>query len=130
MRTLLLAALAPLLIGLLGCSTAKGVPLDATVPVQGTVQLDGKPLAEGEITFAVDGKPPQIAAITQGAYSGKAIPGANRVEVAVYRTETDPMTGEPMKVNTLPPRYSFQSKLTAQVADSGANQFDFQVQSK
>ncbi len=130
MRTLLLAALAPLLIGLLGCSSAKGVPMDATVPVQGTVQLDGKPLAEGEITFAVDGKPPQIAAITQGAYSGKAIPGANRVEVAVYRTETDPMTGDQIKINILPPRYNVRTTLTAQVADSGENQFDFQIQSK
>jgi len=116
--------------GLIGCGGGGGNAVDPTVPVQGNVQLDGKPLPEGEITFAVDGKPPQIAAITNGAYSGKAMAGQNKVSVAVYKTETDSMTNQPTKTNTLPARFNTQSTLKATVAESGANQFDFQVQSK
>lgn len=131
MRPLVFIALAAVVaVGLAGCGSAAGVPLDETIPVQGKVQLDGQPLAEGEITFSVDGKPPQIAPITDGAYSGQALVGENRVEIAVYKTETDAMTGDPMKINTLPARFNTQSTLKAPVTASGPNQFDFEVQSK
>jgi hypothetical protein len=130
LRALVLVGVVSCFVIVTGCSKATGVPLDPTVPVQGNVQLDGKPLAEGEISFAIDGKPAQISPITNGAYSGKALVGQNRVSVAVYKTETDSMTNDPVKVNTLPPRFNTQSTLSATVAESGANQFDFQVQSK
>ena len=130
MRAFVFAGLVSAVVGLVGCGGAEGVPLDPTVPVQGNVQLDGKPLAEGEITFQVDGKPPQITAITSGAYSGKALVGENRVSVAVYKTETDSMTNDTVKVNTLPARFSTQTTLTAPVTQDGPNQFDFEVQSK
>ena len=128
MRALVLTSV--VLAGFLGCNRDTGQPLDPTVPVQGNVQLDGKPLADGEITFAVDGKPPQIAPITNGAYNGKAVVGQNRVSVAVYKTETDAMTNDPVKVNTLPPRFNTQTTLSAPVTESGPNKFDFEVQSR
>jgi hypothetical protein len=129
LRSIVFVSIALLAFQLVGCGSKAGVPLDATVPVQGKVLLDRKPLAEGEIKFAVDGKPPQILRITEGVYSGQAVAGENRIEIAVYKTETDSMTNTPVKVNTLPARFNFQSTLKASVASGSPNDFDFEVQS-
>jgi len=130
LRLLVATLLVALAIGWTGCGRASGVGVGETVPVQGKVQLDGQPLAEGEILFEAPGKPPQILPIANGAYSGQAIPGENRIQIAVYKEEIDSMTNQPAKVNILPPRFSYQSTLKANVTQSGPNEFDFETQSK
>ena len=114
-----------------GCSNGKNEP--AEQPVKGQVMLDGKPMAEGEVTFAVPGLPGRPMAVANGAFSGKALPGINRVEVRSFKAgpplSTD-VEKKPTMVNFLPDKYSFQSKLEADVKAGGANDYKFEITSK
>jgi len=105
----------------------------AEVPVKGEVTLDGKPLPEGEITFAVVGMPGRPIPVANGVYSGKALPGKNKVEVRAFKAgpplSTDPEK-KPTKVNFLPEKYNEHSKLDAEVSPGGANEFKFDVTSR
>jgi len=103
-------------------------------PVHGTVTLDGKPLAEGQIYFktiatgAIDS-----IDIKDGKFTGTAQPGERRVEICAYQTiqapSNDPMNTQTQK-NLVAARYNVESKLTAKVATDGPNEFAFQVTSQ
>lgn len=129
MRAIVFVGVALAVVSVVGCGGKEAPGVDPTVPVKGKVSLDGKPLASGEISFAVEGKPPQIATITDGSYTGQAMVGENRVEISVYETGKDELTGDPTKVNKLPARFNTESTLKATVAESGANEFPFEVKS-
>lgn len=105
----------------------------AGVAVKGTVNLDGKPMAAGEITFSVPGEPGQPCPIAAGSFSGKGYEGVNKVEFALFKDgpplSTDP-NKTPTKVNALPTKYHFESKITAEVKLGGANEFKFDITSK
>ena len=126
---LLLLALAPL-----ACGPGEPVP----VAVSGTVKLDGKPLAEGKISFVTIGKVPETLDIVEGRFSGKVLGGERRVEIAAYRPYRIPpdvpksmyplMEGG--KENYLLEKYHRESILTANVKDSGENEFTFELVSK
>jgi hypothetical protein len=123
----LLAALA-----FAGCSSSAKKPIPR-VPVTGKVTLDGKPMPEGEIRLSVAGEAPSVMEVKDGAFSGEAATGENRVELAVYKegkpTSTSPKT--PTKVNSLPAKYHGpKTTLTALVSEGGANDFSFAVTSK
>lgn len=120
------------LLWLAGCTpTAKGPTL---VPVKGTVNLDGKPLAEGEVMFSLPGEVPATIPVVSGAYSGQAGAGKNRVEVRAYRPGKPLVMGDKTfpvaKENYLPAKYNTQSTFTADVTAGGANDFKFDVTSK
>jgi hypothetical protein len=104
-----------------------------STPVKGTVTLDGKPLVDGEITFLLAGEAPSVIPIKDGAYTGNAFAGSNKVEILAFKEgpplSTDP-TKTPTKRNFIPDRFNVMSKLTAEVVAGGANDFKFDVTSR
>jgi hypothetical protein len=95
--------------------------------------LDGKPLEDGEIFFRndVEGASDSMP-IKGGKYEGKVRAGKRRVEIIATREFRPPDMPDapPQRVNYLPSRYNTESKLEAEVKESGPNVFDYQVTSK
>lgn len=121
------------LTGLVGCGGGKAGP--TPVDVKGTVTLDGKPMPDGDIRFVLEGQAPTVFPVSNGAYSGKANAGKNRVEVRAYRkaapSPTALATDDPnARVNYLPDRYNSQTTLQAEVKPGAANDFPFTVTSR
>jgi len=116
-----------------GCSS--GPKEESTVKVTGEVQLDGKPMNDGEIIFVGEsGTVPNVIPIQNGTFAGTATPGKKTVKIHAYRTGKPPPTatdsvGE-FKENYIPDRFNVNSKLTAEVTASGVNPSKFEVQSK
>ena len=118
-----------LVIGLtLGCGGSNSRISIEETPVKGSVMVNGKALAEGEIYFIVSGYAPNIIPIANGEYAGKAKVGNNRIEIRSWK-EGPPLstdtTKQPTKVNTIPNAYNDASKLTAEVQLKGENNFKF-----
>ncbi|MBA4186921.1 MAG: hypothetical protein C0467_02780 [Planctomycetaceae bacterium] len=121
--------LTSVLVLLAGCGPKEPVP----VTVTGSVQLNGKPLDTGTITFtAPDGKPPAQGPIVNGAYSLQSLPGERRVEIRRYVDLKDKKGpgGEPLSVDTISTTYNTNSTLKAIVTESGPNVFDFKLEGK
>jgi hypothetical protein len=108
--------------------------------VSGTVTLDGKALADGEVMFvqAAAGYTPDILPVKDGKFEGTAKQGKVKVEFRAYR-DVPPPTGAdvteeakatPNKVNYLPARYNTETTLTAEVTDSGLNPSQFDLKSQ
>lgn len=121
------------------CLLLTGCPDDKkgakTAQVSGTVNLDGKPLAEGDITFAGDpGTAPDTLKVTNGAFQGAVKLGKKKVEVRAYKKEKPPPTAtggvQEVLVNYIPAKYNTETTLTAEVTDGGVNPSTFDVQSK
>jgi hypothetical protein len=129
-RSLFCLVVGALLVSGCGPEAPKQAP---TAKVKGNVKLDGKPMESGEVTFSVPGEPVRTLAVSGGSYSGEAVVGQNKVEVASYKEgpplSTDP-TGKPTKTNIVAGKFNFQSTLSANVAASGENNFDFDVTSQ
>ena len=111
--------------------------------IEGTVTLDGAPLAEGYISFRPElGSPGPTAgdAIADGKYSiateGGTFDGTFRVEITASRPTgnkiPDRFTNELVEeyAQYLPARYNTESELTAEVTEEGENQFDFTLESQ
>src|SRR5947207_1494492 len=83
------------------------------VPVSGTVTLDGRPLAEGLISFkTIQTGAVEAFDIKDGEFQGNAQAGDRRVEICLYRTITgdfNGMKGE-VKENLIPARYNLESE--------------------
>ena len=125
------AAFALALAGLTGCKSSTTAP--AVVPVKGTVNLDGKPMAGGEVRFIAPGQPAQVIEIkSDGTFSGQAYVGKNQVEV-VWDQDGPPNPMEPatpIKVNVVAPQFSgADSRLSADVGSGGASDLKFDVTS-
>lgn len=122
------------ILAVIGCTGNEPYP----VPVSGTVTLDGKPLADGQISFITLGQVPETVPIVDGKFSGKAVWGSRRVEIAAYRPYQIPAEiPESMhalmkdgKENYLPQRYHRDSTLTADVTRGGPNSFNFELESE
>jgi hypothetical protein len=113
---------------LAGCSVGPG-----SAPVSGTIKLDGKPLADGEISFITVGYPPETLPVKDGSYQGKVKVGEHKVEVAAWRDAPQMMGGKEIgrtKENYIAPRFNQQSQLKADVKASGSNTFSFEVYSQ
>ena len=115
-----------------GCGDGKTHPTLADV--SGTVTLDGKPLADGEIAFVVTGEAPANIPVKDGAFSGKAFSGKNRVEVRATKTlPKSPKalpTDEAPKMNLIPDRYNIRSTMETTVNAGGAKDLKFEVKSR
>ena len=135
-RTLAMLFLGACLTIFSGCqqSTAK-----ETYPVSGTVTLDGSPMSDGDVFFK-DEASAKFASfpVSNGQFSGQSQAGTFKVEIMAYRDETPktdktgymPPEGGSSKVNYLPAKYNTNSTETAEVKESGTNEFKFEVTSK
>lgn len=120
---------------------AAGCGGDGRHALEGTVTLDGQPLAEGQIAFVPQsgtGGPTAGGKIRQGRFSIAAkegvLAGSFRVEITASRKtgkQATTETGEKFDQveQYLPARYNRQSELTAEVPDGGAKQLEFALQS-
>jgi hypothetical protein len=117
----------------IGCESKLTAP--PTAEVSGTVTLDGKPLADGDVMFAnpAGGFPPDVLAVKNGAFKGMAKTGKAKVEIRAYRPATKkPTTAESVAgpENYLPARFNTASTLTAEITATGLNPATFEVQAK
>lgn len=131
---------------LAGCGGPDGPPRAA---VEGTVTLDGKPLAAGMVRFVPkDGTPGQKVSVSieagkfsVGAEHGPPV-GAHRIEIESSDTGglamddedvIDKMQAEGIrrvKVVKVPPWYNRESKLAETVSASEPNQYVFELSTK
>lgn len=103
--------------------------------VSGTVQVDGKPLDAGDITFAVEGRGPMLLAIKEGKFEGTVNVGENTVQIRAYKTGEPIMMdgkpfGDPVKINYIDEKYNDKTELKAKVEAAGAKDLKFDVESK
>ena len=113
-----------------GCRRAAGPVKHA---VSGTVTLDGKPLANGDVTFyPVAGNLPAAAGKLQdGRYTFRTVAGEHRVVIRAVSDKpiiTSPVD-PPVYESIVPARYNDASTLTADVTPTGPNRFDFDLSS-
>ena len=125
-----------------GVPTLWGCGHDGRVPLQGTVTLDGQTLNQGTIQFrplAGTNGPTAGAQVVAGKFlvpaQGAPFAGKFRVEITSSKL-TGRKIPNPMGNGTvdeckqyLPARYNTASELQAEVAASGDNNFDFQLES-
>ena len=102
------------------------------VPVSGTVTLDGKPLNQGEIYFITPGvgTPPECLQVADGKFAGQVTLGKKRVAVSSAKkmgNASGMSMGKELILNRVADDYSVNSKLTAEVSDSGLNPSTFDV---
>jgi hypothetical protein len=123
--------------------------------VKGTVTYNGKPIDKGQITFAVEGRPPSTMDIVDGKFSGQAMVGSNRISVSAKRKTANPpklnkdaqnqiagymkvrgQNGEfggppidydPSMVEYIPPEWNTQTKQIRVVETGATNEFDFDI---
>jgi hypothetical protein len=126
----------PWLLGLLSTALLAGCGPSGprTYPVSGTVLFDGKPLPQGDIIFhaARGDMGADAGKIKDGKYSFRAKAGKKKVAILASKEvpgKRDPLMG-PLIENYVPARYNDETTLTAEVRESGENQFDFQLQRK
>ncbi len=123
-----------------GCASGDGLDRQ---PIQGTVALDGQPLADGAVLFepASNEAGTAVGATIQGGSFAipralGPVPGAYRVRIysassiqAPPGPGQSPRTSRPM-VERIPERYNAQTVLNAQVSNRQANTFRFTLESR
>jgi hypothetical protein len=130
-RSCLATCFALALVWSFGCS---GRPSTApTADVKGTISMDGKPLSAGELHFSIAGQPPSVLKINNGAFSGQAPVGQNKVELVIL---TDgPVSPKykdvSTKINSAPGKYwGPNTALDAGVSATSPNDFKFDLKSR
>ncbi len=115
-----------------GCAAKNPEPV--TYPVSGTVNFDGKPLAEGKINFSrISESFTRTFDIKDGKFEGESVEGKVDVKIFAYKEgEVDPMykddpNAEKTLENYLPAKYSTNSKLTADVTTAD-NTFTYDLE--
>lgn len=100
-------------------------------PVSGSVTLDGKPVAKGELVFEdPEGKSAGgSAAIKDGKYSTDCTAGKFKVRISA-RKETGPKdaTGVAPSEETIPAKYNESTELEVEIK-AGENKHDFKLTS-
>jgi hypothetical protein len=118
---------------MLGCQSKSEPP---KAEVSGNVTLDGKPMAEGDITFVTVAEGVrETLPVKDGKFTGMVQIGERQVEIRGYRQSqaATAMYGpgaEPSMENYLPERYNAKTTLKASVTPEGPNTFDFKVTEK
>jgi hypothetical protein len=115
-----------------------GPPARKMVAVSGMISFDGKPLPEGFVSFVSPSEGRfETFPIKDGRFAGKSGLGQRTVEVIAIRDAQPAAAGggdkgapRAVRENYLPAKYSTASTLTAEVTESGANVFDFDLRSK
>lgn len=125
-----------------GCNSGAGLP--ATVSAEGTVTLDGAPVADATITFIADVGSYNASAVTdkEGKFAMKAfeekkgaVPGAYKV--AINKTIVESRSGKQGESDVnlkqgLPMKYSnfLTSDLTIQLGNAGDKNIKYELTSK
>ncbi len=129
-------------VALLCCGCGKGGDpgVQATrAKVSGKISYAGKPLQKGTIVFdAGAGTQPAVLDILDGKYEGLVTIGKNRVMINSTKQTTPrelygkdgPGYDDPIEVNMLPARYGTESKVNREVAATGSNEFNFDLEAK
>jgi hypothetical protein len=121
---------------IIACAVGCTPPPKGAAPaakVKGTAKMDGKLIPAGEIAFGIEGYPPTMMPIADGAFSGEAPIGKNQVEVFVF--EEGPPSPRypnvPTKKNIVPEKYAGPNTiLEANVVAGGANDFKFELNTR
>ena len=123
-------------LGLLVLFSGCEPPPPPVYPVSGTVNLDGKPMAEGEIAFVSQQDAIRdTLPVRDGKFQGEIRAGQRKVEIAAYREERQgvEMYGDEApisRINYVDPKFHSDSKLVASVNTSSANEYKFDVTSR
>ena len=116
------------LVAAVGCRPA-GPTL---VEVTGTVVLDGSPMPDGDVAFdGADGSPPVHAAVIDGRFTLRVVPGEKRVLVNRYQAIGEKnYLGEIPQQSILPERYNTRSELRAIITKDGSRTLELNVTSR
>jgi hypothetical protein len=76
-----------ILAAVVGCQQDKK---EAYANVMGKVTFNGKPIEKGQITFALEGRPPSTMDIVDGKFGGEAMVGSNKVSVSARKKVATP----------------------------------------
>ena len=94
-------------------------------------------MATGTISFEQTGYPQDTLDVKDGVFEGKAKVGKAKVAIASYRPGKVPdmykdkgMSKDEFKENIIPSEYNNTSKLTADITESGPNEFKFSAKTK
>ena len=127
--------------------------------VKGKVTYNGKPIEKGQITFAIEGRPPSSMDIVDGAFNGQAMVGSNKVSVSAkkksasapklppnaqtqiegyqkkFKAEQGKGAGsvsdfDATLVEYIPPEWGTQSKEKRVVEAGSPNEFEFNIKGK
>jgi len=118
-----------------GCGSGSDLP--PLGKVTGVVMLDGKPLADADVTFQpeAEGRASVGTTDSQGRYElvylndvEGAITGPNRVLITTFRDAPDDGS-TPEVPEKLPARYHSESTVKVDVVE-GSNTFDFDLETK
>ncbi len=131
---------AVMLLVVLGCGKPGTAP---TVPVTGTVTLNGQPVEGVSVGFTPQsGRPASDTTDARGKFtlstfeSGDgAVPGTHKVVITEPADEAEPMPGTPEAENWVPPESQVPEEyqdasttpLTAEVEEGGENDFTFEL---
>jgi hypothetical protein len=122
-----------------GCGGSGAGP--GLVKVDGTVTLDGQPVANATISFLPDGSgeggytSPAYGQTDEDGYyklmysisKSGANPGKYKVEVSTFQ-EAEPDADVPARPETIPVNYNQQTELSVEVMDGGGP-YDFELKS-
>lgn len=116
-----------------GCGRSSPVTYEERVMAEGTVTINGEPLAAGEIVFespddVINGISPGFGSITEGHYRLSVSLGTKTVRifapVAIGKPDD---TGLTPTRETLPAIYNVTSELQATITADGPRTFDFDL---
>lgn len=133
-KGLAIAAFAVCMFTLSGCGGPSGPAPVSQVTVAGTVNLDGKPLPEGQIVFTSPGMSGALIPIKDGKFEGKSGTGEKRAEIRAFRPGTPVMMGDKpgptVEENYIPARFNTDSKVTVKIEAAGRKDLRFDVESQ
>lgn len=123
--------------------------------VKGSVTFNGKPIDKGQITFALEGRPPSTMDIVDGKFNGQAMVGSNKVSVSAKRKGAGPTLSkdaqtqikgyterfkaapgqfggppadyDPSMVEYIPKEWNTESRQMRVVEAGAANDFEFNI---
>jgi hypothetical protein len=121
--------------------------------VKGKVNFNGKPIEKGQITFAVEGRPPSTMDIVDGTFNGQAMVGSNKITVSAKKKSASapkldkhaeiqisgykekmkreigqpPLDYDPSMVEYIPPEWGTQSTQMRVVEAGQTNELEFDI---